>query len=121
MGELLRIARILRSSRVVYNSVTSISDEEITALRSIAESIYSDRYFEEEITEKILSDDKMSDNASEKLYQIRRKIRRLKEQVKEKLNYYVRSQSKYLHALAHGGECVLGSDISLLVAESPSS
>ncbi|MBQ3571626.1 MAG: endonuclease MutS2 [Clostridia bacterium] len=96
MGELLRIARILRSSRVVYNSVTSISDEEITALRSIAESIYSDRYFEEEITEKILSDDKMSDNASEKLYQIRRKIRRLNEQVKEKLNYYVRSQSKYL-------------------------
>ena len=96
MGELLRIARILRASRVVYNSITTISDEEITALRSIAESIYSDRYFEEEITEKILSDDKMSDNASEKLYQIRRKIRRLNEQVKEKLNYYVRSQSKYL-------------------------
>ena len=96
MGELLRVARILRSSRVVYNSVTSITDEEITALRSIAESIYFDKYLEEEITSKILAEDKMSDNASEKLYQIRRKIRRLNEQVKEKLNYYVRSQSKYL-------------------------
>ena len=96
MGELLRIARILRSSRIVYTSVTSINDEEITALRAIAESIYSDKYFEEEITTKILSEDKMSDTASEKLYQIRRKIRRLNEQIKEKLNYYVRSQSKYL-------------------------
>ena len=96
MGEILRIARILRSSRVVYNSITSVTDEEIVALRSIAESIYFDKYLEEDITNKILSDDKMSDNASEKLYQIRRKIRRLNEQVKEKLSYYVRSQSKYL-------------------------
>ena len=96
MGELLRVARILRSSRVVYNSITTVADEEITALRSIAESIYFDKYLEEDITTKILSEDKISDNASEKLYQIRRKIRRLNEQVKEKLNYYVRSQSKYL-------------------------
>ncbi len=96
MGELLRIARILRSSRITYNSIACVTDEEITALRCIAESIYTDKYLEEEITEKILSEDKMSDNASEKLYQIRRKIKRLNEQVKEKLNYYVRSQSKYL-------------------------
>ncbi len=96
MGELLRVARILRSSRIVYNSITSIADEEIVALRSIAESIYFDKYLEEDITTKILSEDKIADTASEKLYQIRRKIRRLNEQVKEKLNYYVRSQSKYL-------------------------
>lgn len=96
MGEILRIARILRSSRVVYNSITSVTDEEIVALRSIAESIYFDKYLEEDITNKILSEDKMADNASEKLYQIRRKIRRLNEQVKEKLSYYVRSQGKYL-------------------------
>lgn len=96
MGELLRIARLLRSSRVVYNSITSIDDPDITALRAIAESIYCDKYLEEEITGKILSDEMMSDNASEKLSIIRRKIRRLNEQVKEKLSYYVRSQSKYL-------------------------
>ncbi|MBR3865051.1 MAG: endonuclease MutS2 [Clostridia bacterium] len=96
MAELLRVARLLRSSRIVYSSITTIIDEEITALRSIAESIYFDKYLEEEITEKILSEDKISDHASEKLYQIRRKIRRLNEQVKERLNFYVRSQSKYL-------------------------
>ena len=54
MGEILRIARILRSSRVVYNSITSVTDEEIVALRSIAESIYFDKYLEEDITNKIL-------------------------------------------------------------------
>lgn len=96
MGELLRIARLLRSSRVVYNSVTAITDETITALRVVAESIYCDKYLEEEITDKILSDELMSDNASEKLASLRRKIRRLNEQVKEKLSYYVRTQSKYL-------------------------
>jgi len=96
MGEILRVARMLRSSRIVYNSLTTINDENITALRVLAESLYCDKYLEEEIFSKILSDDKMSDNASEALSFIRRKIKRLNEQVKERLAYYVRSQGKYL-------------------------
>lgn len=96
MGELLLVSRLLTASRIAYTSVTTINDEEITSLRMIAESIFSDKYLEDEIKEKILADDKMSDNASEKLAAIRRKIKRLNEQIREKLNYYVRSQSKYL-------------------------
>lgn len=96
MGELLRVARMLRSSRVVYNAMTAINDDEITALRALAESLYCDKYLEDEIFGKILSDDRMSDNASETLAFIRRKIKRLNEQVKERLAYYVRSQGKYL-------------------------
>ncbi len=96
MGELLRVARMLRSSRVVYNAMTAINDEEITVLRALAESLYCDKYLEDEIFGKILSDDRMSDNASETLAFIRRKIKRLNEQVKERLAYYVRSQGKYL-------------------------
>lgn len=96
MGELLRVARMLRSSRIVYNSLTSINDEEITALRVLAESLYCDKYLEDDIFGKILSDDRMSDNASETLAFIRRKIKRLNEQVKERLAYYVRSQGKFL-------------------------
>ena len=76
MGDLLRVARMLRSSRYVYNSVTAITDEEITALRALAESLYCDKYLEDEIFGKILSDDRMSDNASEALAFIRRKIKR---------------------------------------------
>lgn len=96
MGELLFVARLLTSSRIAYSSVTAIDDEEITALRMIAESVFFDKYLEDEIKEKILADDKISDNASEKLAAIRRKIKRINEQIREKLNYYVRSQSKYL-------------------------
>mgnify|MGYP002517234959 FL=1 len=96
MGDLLRVARMLRSSRYVYNSVTAITDEEITALRALAESLYCDKYLEDEIFGKILSDDRMSDNASEALAFIRRKIKRINEQVKERLAFYVRSQGKYL-------------------------
>lgn len=96
MGELLRVARMLRSSRIVYNSLTEISDEDITALRTLAESLYCDKYLEDDIFEKILSDDRICDNASEALAFIRRKIKRLNEQVKERLAYYVRSQGKFL-------------------------
>lgn len=96
MGELLSVARILRSARIVYSSITSIHDEEITAIRTLAESIYFDKYFEDDIFSKILSDEQMSDNASEKLYSVRRKIKRLNEQIRDKLNYYVKSKNKYL-------------------------
>lgn len=95
-AELLRIARLLCSSRIVYDSIAEVTDDEITALRAISESIFFDRYLESEIKEKILSDDAISDNASEKLAAIRRKIKRLNEQIREKLIYYVKSQSKYL-------------------------
>ncbi|MDY4187149.1 MAG: endonuclease MutS2 [Candidatus Borkfalkiaceae bacterium] len=95
-AELLRVARLLCSSRIVYDSIAEVTDDEITALRAISESIFFDRYLESEIKEKILSDDAISDNASEKLAAIRRKIKRLNEQIREKLIYYVKSQSKYL-------------------------
>lgn len=95
-AELLRVARLLCSSRIVYDSIAEITDDDITALRAISESIFFDRYLESEIKEKILSDDAISDNASEKLAAIRRKIKRLNEQIREKLIYYVKSQSKYL-------------------------
>ena len=95
-AELLRVARLLCSSRIVYDSIAEVTDDEITALRAISESIFFDRYLESEIKEKILSDDAISDNASEKLAAIRRKIKRLNEQIREKLIYYVKNQSKYL-------------------------
>ena len=95
-AELLRVARLLCSSRIVYDSIAEVTDDDITALRAVSESIFFDRYLESEIKEKILSDDAISDNASEKLAAIRRKIKRLNEQIREKLVYYVKSQSKYL-------------------------
>ncbi len=97
MGELLRIARFLKSARILYSSVTSVSDDISSILKSQGSAIYFDQYLEKEIFDKILSEDTISDNASEKLASLRRTIKRLNEQVREKLMSYIRDgNNKYL-------------------------
>lgn len=96
MGELLKVARLLKSSRIVRNGILSITDGQIVLVPEIAERLYSDQYLEKELTSKILSDEKVADNASEKLDGLRKKIKRLNEQIREKLNWYIRSGEKYL-------------------------
>lgn len=94
--ELIRAARLLKSSRIIRNSFTSVVDDSIVFLPEIAASLYCDQYLEKEILAKILSDDKVADNASEKLFQLRRKIKKLNEQIREKLNSYIHAGDKYL-------------------------
>lgn len=95
MGDLLKVARLLKSSRILYTSVTS-SNAEAEIIKSYCAGIYVDQYLEEEIRSKILSEDAMSDNASEKLAAIRKNLKRLNEQIREKLQSYVRGSNKYL-------------------------
>lgn len=95
MGDLLKIARLLKSSRILYTSVTS-SNAEAEIIKSYCAGIYVDQYLEDEIRSKILSEDAMSDNASEKLAAIRKNLKRLNEQIREKLQSYVRGSNKYL-------------------------
>lgn len=96
MGELLKAARLLKSSSVLYSSVTGAkSQSEI--LKSEVSGVYVDSYLENEIRSKILSDDTMSDNASEKLAFLRKKVKSLNEQIREKLLSYMRNgNNKYL-------------------------
>ena len=96
MGELLKAARLLKSSFVLYSSVTGAkSQSEI--LKSEVSGVYVDGYLENEIRSKILSDDTMSDNASEKLAFLRKKVKSLNEQIREKLLSYIRNgNNKYL-------------------------
>ena len=96
MGELLKAARLLKSSSVLYSSVTGAkSQSEI--LKSEVSGVYVDAYLENEIRSKILSDDTMSDNASEKLAFLRKKVKSLNEQIREKLLSYIRNDNnKYL-------------------------
>ncbi len=96
-AELLRVMRLLQSSRITRKAITIIDDPTIVYLRRIAEQLFTDYYLEDNIREKIVSEDTLSDNASETLYQIRRKIKRLNEQIREKLSSYVRgAKMKYL-------------------------
>lgn len=91
MAELLRVARFLKSCRILSVSVASVPEGVAPLLQSEASGIYTDHYLENEIFTKILSEDSMSDDASEKLSQIRRNIKRLNEQIREKLSSIIRS------------------------------
>lgn len=96
LSELIRSARLLKSSRLVRNTFTDNFDGTITLIPAIAENLYCDQYLEKDILSKVLSDEKIADNASEKLYEIRRKIAKINEQIREKLASFVRNEQKYL-------------------------
>ena len=96
MGELLRVARFLKSSRILYSSVLN-STIDAPIIKGEVSGIFFDAYLENEIREKILSEDTMSDNASERLSALRKNIKRLNEQIREKLQSFIRAgNNKYL-------------------------
>ena len=96
LAELIRSARLLRSSRLIRNTYSDDFDGAVEIIPSLAETLYCDQYLEKEILSKILSDEKVSDNASERLYQLRKKIAKLNEQIRDKLASYIRNEQKYL-------------------------
>lgn len=92
-AELLALASLLRSARIAYRSVHSVSDDSVRLLKEIADRIYFDEALEKDITEKILSDEEVSDYASDELYSIRRSIRLLNERIRNRLSEYLSGDS----------------------------
>ena len=97
MGELLKVGRLLRSARIAQSTLKSAPND-INLLKNITENIFIDKSLEKKIFDCILSESEMSDNASDKLYGLRRKILNLNLKLKEKLLSYTRNNnsSKYL-------------------------
>ncbi len=96
-GELLKAEALLRSTRIAYASINSVTDEGITRMRTLADKLYFDSNLEEDIRTKILSDTEVSDYASDKLYSVRREIRLLNERIRSRLaEYLTGSEGKYL-------------------------
>lgn len=87
-GELLNAAALLRSARIAYESIEK-TDDDIILLKKLAAEIYYDKLLEDDITDKILSPEDVSDYASDKLYSIRSKIKNLNERIRSKLSEYV--------------------------------
>lgn len=96
LAELIRAARILRSSRLIRNAYSDDYGGATEIIPELAETLYCDQYLEKDILSKILSEEKVSDNASEKLFQLRRRISALNEQIRDKLASYIRNEQKYL-------------------------
>lgn len=88
-GELLEVAAIIRSARIAFVSINKIEDSEISSVRSLVSNLYFDQSLEDDIGQKIISDESVSDFASERLHSIRAKIKNLNERIKEKLSEYV--------------------------------
>ena len=92
MAELLRISRVLKVSRILKNTMSRSIDAEI--LKGYSAGLFTNQALEERIDKSIISDTEMSDDASPALRQIRIKIRRTNDNVKQKLSSYV-TQGKY--------------------------
>ncbi len=98
MSELLKVMRILRISRLVASALTSVNDEKITILPNMASGIFCDKKLEDDIDFAILNEDMMNDRASSHLYSLRQSIKKANEDVKTKLQNYIKSAQyqKYL-------------------------
>lgn len=97
MGELLEVAYILQTARKLLAWRRQFEEEQ-TALDPMLSTLTADRYLEEEITEKILSEEEIADAASPVLADIRRKIRLSGQKARELLEKMTRSTTyqKYL-------------------------
>ncbi len=97
MKELLDVASVLHVIRSIANWRSTNSGVE-TVLDVYFEALSPNKFLEDSITNAIISEEEMSDNASPLLQTIRRKIRTKESNIREKLDKLIRSSSnqKYL-------------------------
>ncbi len=95
-AELLDANALLRSARTAFESINKIADESITLIRSKVQGLYFDGVLENDITEKIISFEVVSDFASDRLFAIRSKIKSLNDKIRSKLSEYLTKDAKYL-------------------------
>ncbi|MGI6199473.1 MAG: endonuclease MutS2 [Christensenellales bacterium] len=118
MGQLLLCAQVLHASRTLKEQLDKPQTDEhgnplpAGVIRSLAQLLFTEPEVERAITDSILGEDEMSDNASGRLAEIRRKKRQCADRVKEKLNSLIRSSTtqKYLqdaYISVRGGRYVL--------------
>lgn len=88
-GELKTVNALNRSARIAQTSVFSLAGDDIVLLRSDCSRLYYDSRLEEEVDFAIISDSEINDHASEKLFDIRSKIKALNARIRSKLTEYI--------------------------------
>ena len=99
-GELLKIAttlKIIRGITIWHEKCAGME----TALDDLFNSLYPNKYLEEKITNAIISETEISDNASPELKEIRRKKRHFENKIREQLDSMIHS-SHYSKILRDG-------------------
>ena len=89
-GELLKIATTLKIIRGICTWHEKCAGLE-TALDDLFNSLYPNKYLEEKITNAIISETEISDNASPELKEIRRKKRHYENKIREQLDSMIHS------------------------------
>lgn len=94
MPELLRVKTALKNGRTLISWKPSEADPDVELLFY---PLYRNDSFERTVTECILSETEMADTASPRLNEIRRKIIRAEQSIRERLDSIIRgSEQKYL-------------------------
>lgn len=98
MSELLKVARVMKISRLAAESIGKINSTEIELIKDYANMLFADILLENDIYKSILGENEMADNASAELKRIRDAITKLNITIKNKLNMFVTSPTynKYL-------------------------
>lgn len=98
MGQLLQIMRVLRTSRNLQAALFVDYGIDLSLLQARAYQLYNDKELEDDIDFAILSDTEMNDKASSDLFNIRKRIKGINADIKQKLQSYTKSgeMSKYL-------------------------
>ena len=92
--DLLNVANLLRSARRTLDYSSSVDDPTDNVISILISNLRSNRSLEERIYKAIISEEEMADDASPKLFDIRRQISSRQVAIKDKLNEVIRS-SKY--------------------------
>ena len=99
-GELLKIAttlKIIRGITIWHEKCAGME----TSLDDLFNSLYPNKYLEDKITNAIISETEISDNASSELKEIRRKKRHFENKIREQLDSMIHS-SHYSKILRDG-------------------
>lgn len=97
-GDILKIGRILKSARAIFNTVNGVNEQGLEDVKNITNSLFIDTELENSIYESILGENEISDNASSALRSVRQSIKNCNERIRQKLMSYITSSdySQYL-------------------------
>ena len=88
-GELMQINALNRSARIACTSILAAAQDSVVYLKADASRLYYDKALEEDVGFAIVSESEVNDHASEKLADIRSKIKSLNARIRSKLTEYI--------------------------------
>ena len=97
ISDIIKVGRILKVSREFYGYIDTINGD-ITIFKNLAKKLYLNEVFEHRISEVFISDDEIADDATPKLYELRKKKKKINNDIKGILLSFTQNKevSKYL-------------------------